>query len=143
MKKILSKADKKSAKDHARILALEKLFVKKRDAMLASRLESMPMSRANRSCILNDVITLRRDLNYDHPVDRRDRVTGRAVLTEAVANNHFNIVKMLVNEYDVDISVPTLLAEQSALHIAVENCNREIASFLLTYGADPNARDKR
>jgi hypothetical protein len=47
MKRILSKADKKLAKDEARIKSLEKLFVEKRAAMLASRLESLPMCLAN------------------------------------------------------------------------------------------------
>ena len=56
---------------------------------------------------------------------------------------HFHLVRMLINEYGADIHVPTLLARQSPLHLAVGKGLRQIASILLTHGADLHARDSK
>lgn len=143
MSRILTKADRKAAIDEARIRKLAKLFIRKRDEMIASRLEKQPISKANRYTILNEEHRLRNELELGHPVDRRDRITGRAILTEAVAAGHFNIVRMLIHEYDVHIGIPTMLGQQTPLHLAVVFGHRQIASILITYGADVNCRDVR
>ena len=72
MKRILSKADKKLAKDEARIKSLEKLFVEKRAAMLASRLESLPMCLANRLCVMNDENRLRYEIEFGQRKDSQN-----------------------------------------------------------------------
>ena len=141
--KILTRAEKQAQIDQNRIKSLEKLFVKKRDDMLAQRLSKTPLSQANRHCILGDEIRLKQDIEFGHSLDARDRVSGRSLLTEAVAAGHFHIVRMLIHDYDVDVNSMTLLASQSALHLAVYGCKRQIASILITYGADVNIRDKQ
>lgn len=58
-------------------------------------------------------------------------------------SGHFHLVRMLINEYEADIHVPSLLAKQTPLHLAVGKGLRQIASILLTHGADLHATDSK
>jgi len=48
---------------------------------------------------------------------------------------------MLLNEFKADVSIPTLMGRAYPLHLAVEGGYRQIASILITNGADVNCRD--
>jgi len=50
---------------------------------------------------------------------------------------------MLINEFNADVQIPTLLARQSPLHLAVAGGFRQIASMLLTFGSDLHARNSK
>ena len=65
------------------------------------------------------------------------------VLYCIVISGHFHLVRMLINEYEADIHVPSLLAKQTPLHLAVGKGLRQIASILLTHGADLHATDSK
>jgi ankyrin repeat protein len=66
---------------------------------------------------------------------------GRTILISAVGSGHFHIVRMLCNEFKVDVNMKSFLGNASPLHIAVENNFRQIASFLISFGAEVNSLD--
>jgi ankyrin repeat protein len=137
------KKGKQRRRNEARIRHMERLFVQKRLDMLRIRLESKPVGKAFKYSILGNEYKLKQELEFGHDVDERDMTSGRTILHEAVAAGHFHIVRMLLNSFSPDLSIPTLLGKATALHIAVEKGYRQITSILLTFGADINAIDKR
>ena len=68
---------------------------------------------------------------------------GRSILHEAVVHGHVNITIMLIDKFDVDINIRSMLAQETPLHFAVATSNKEIIHELLRRGADPNMRNKR
>ena len=69
-------------------------------------------------------------------------MTGRTPLQEAVAAGHLHLVRLLAGDYKANVNIPTLLGWTSSLHIAVEKGYRQIASLLITHGANIDARDR-
>jgi ankyrin repeat protein len=55
------------------------------------------------------------------------------MLTEAVAGNHYTTARMLCREYGADPRIPSMLGNATALHIAVQNGNRQMCALLLTH----------
>ena len=139
----ITRADAKQKKDEIRLANLAKLFSQKRATMLVNRLDKIAICDANKYAILGDEIRLRREIEYGHNINDRDLSTGRTVLAESVAAGHFHLVRMLIIEFDANIHIPTLLANQTPIHLAVSKGFRQIASILLTHGADFNARDSK
>jgi len=68
--------------------------------------------------------------------------SGRALLHEAVVNEQIDCVEILLMSTALNINQITLLGKESALHLAVQKSNRDIAFSLLYHGADPNMRNK-
>ena len=141
--KILTKADKKAEKDKIRLVKLQTLFAKKRQDMLNSRLESLDMGRANKFCCLGDEFQVRYEMLHGHYDNLKDKTSGRTVLCEAIASGHYDIVRTLIIEFRVDPNYPTLLGGQLPLQLACFYGYRQMASLLITHGADVNGRDKR
>ena len=75
-------------------------------------------------------------------IDSINPETGRTALIEAAANGRYEIVKMLVEEFGCNVNKKSVLGRSSALHVAVENDYRQVATFLFLNGADINATDK-
>ena len=121
---------------------IEKLMAQKLSDMLSARLHNQEISRANRYAILGDELNLRREIEFGYDVNQRDLTNGRTVLHDAIAYGHFHIVRTLCHYYPVDVSVPTMLGRASPLHMAVELGYRQIASVLITCGADVNNQDE-
>lgn len=136
---IARNAKRKQAALNAKI---EKLMAQKLTDMLSARLHNQEISRANRYAILGDELNLRREIEFGFDVNQRDLTNGRTVLHEAIAYGHFHIVRMLCNNHPVDVSVPTMLGRASPLHLAVELGYRQMASLLITCGADVNNQDE-
>lgn len=132
-------AKRKQAALNAKI---EKLMAQKLSDMLSARLHNQEISRANRYSILGDELNLRREIEFGFDVNQRDLTSGRTVLHDAIAYGHFHIVRMLCHNHPVDLSIPTLLGRASPLHMAVELGYRQIASVLITFGADVNNQDE-
>lgn len=120
---------------------IQRLFSQRMDEVLERRMREMPNSAANKHALLGDEIRMRQEMKLGHPVDQRDARTGRTVLLDAVASGHFSIVRMLIYEFQADISVPTTLGRATPLHIAVDKGFRQITSLLVGAGADCDAKD--
>lgn len=101
------------------------------------------VSKANIYALVGDEYALRQTLELGFPINRRDPTSGRTVLMEAVAGGHFQIARMLLSEFKANARIATLLGDSSPLHMAVERGYRQIASLVITYGADVNVRDRR
>lgn len=91
--------------------------------------------------LVGDEFHLRQELSLGHPVNEVDARSGRTVLLESVAGGYLHLVRMLINDFNADLSCVTTLGKSSALHIAVEFNHRQIASMLITHGAALNKRD--
>lgn len=119
----------------------DKLFEQRREAVLHDRLTSLSTSKAMKYALNGDEFHLRQELTLGHPINEVDARSGRTVLLESVAGGYLHLVRMLIYEYNADLSCVTTLGKASALHIAVEFSHRQIASMLITHGADVNKRD--
>jgi ankyrin repeat protein len=78
-------------------------------------------------------------------INKRDFIggTGRTILHEAVINGNTNCVEaILQSKSNMNINRTSLLGRESALHLAVQNSERDIAFKLLYHGADPNIQNK-
>eukprot|EP01038_Epipyxis_sp_PR26KG_P007136 gene7136-9737_t len=128
-------------KEELRNARMEVMFNQKREEMKSIRLNSLNVGMANKYAILGDEYHLRQELELGHYIDGRDTATGRTVLLESVAGGHFHLVRMLCNDYKADVNIPSMLGKSSPLHIAVEKSYRQIASLLITFGANINATD--
>ncbi len=95
----------------ARLLKIEKLTLQKRLDVLSSRLNKQTISHANRQAILGDEYRLRQEIEIGHDINERNTTSGRTILCDAVSYGHFHIVRMLINDYDVDVNIPTMLGE--------------------------------
>jgi hypothetical protein len=123
---------------------IDELFEEKRKSMLASRLRHLPMRPGNQFAATGDEYCLMKEIELGHGVNSRDSYNGRAVIHEAAAAGHFHIVRFLCNNYkdQLDIDLPSKLGNSTALHLAVEKGYRQIASLLITNGANINAKDR-
>lgn len=119
----------------------DRLFAQRREVVLQERLNSLATSRASKCAIAGDEFNLRKEMLLGHPVNEVDARSGRTVLIEAVAGGFLHLVRMLIIDFNADVNCITMLGKTTPLHIAVENGQRQIASMLITYGADLNARD--
>lgn len=133
-------ADK--SRQEVRMLKIKEYAEAEKGAFIRQRLLGLGTCALNRNAVLGDEMGVRRVLDSGYPVNRRDGITGRSALHEAVGAGHFHVVKLLCGEYHADVNKPTMLGYSTALHIAVDNNYRQIASLLITYGADVNAVDK-
>jgi len=101
------------------------------------------LCNASRFAVLGDEYSLRAEIESTGcNVNSRDGFTGRALLHEAAAAGHYHLVKMLCADFECNVNLPTMLGSATALHLAVDNGYRQVASLLTTYGADVNARDR-
>jgi hypothetical protein len=107
------------------------------------RLQLSTVSDANRYVTLGQDLELRRELTFGYPINQRDLTTGRTLLHEASACGHYHIVHMLCHEFRANTTIPTLMGSSTALHLAVAGGYRQIASLLITFGGDVNAKDRR
>ncbi|KAJ0409838.1 hypothetical protein P43SY_005732 [Pythium insidiosum] len=91
-----------------------------------------------------DVKALREYLEHEFKgsINARNPTTGRSLLHEASAEGQREIVKLLLTYPEVNLSLKTMLARSTALHLAVTNNHRPIVFQLLSNGADARARDK-
>lgn len=119
----------------------DRLFTHRREVVLHDRLSALTASRASKYAIVGDEFHLRQELVLGHPVNEVDPRSGRTVLLEAVAGGFLHLVRMLINEFNCDLGCVTKLGKATALHIAVECGHRQIASMLITHGADINKPD--
>lgn len=163
--KMMNKDDKHSHK-------IERLFKIKREQMYLLRLKHSPISTANSFAILGNEYSLRKELemliemenkrhvltdsedlhfseadlilaNTQRIVNNRDSYNGRTVLHCAVSGGHLHVVRMLLLSFSADPNLPTLLGHSTPLHLAVEGNYRQIASMLITHGANVNAVDSQ
>lgn len=119
----------------------DRLYAQRRELVLQQRLNSLPTSRASKYAIVGDEFHLRREMLLGHPVDEVDARSGRTVLIESVAGGYLHTVRMLIMEFNANVNCTTKLGKTTPLHIAVEYGHRQIASMLITYGANLDARD--
>lgn len=75
-------------------------------------------------------------------IDRRSSVSGRALIHEACANGHKDIVKYLLHETSCDVTRKTFLGRATALHLAASQGHRSIVFQLLSHGANPTSQDR-
>lgn len=129
---------------HAKI---EQIFQEKRRTMLQYRLRNLPMKAATQFAATGNEYCLMKELEQGYDPNARDAYNGRTVLHEAAAAGHFHIVRFLLGDhneiYDIDLNKPTKLGGGTALHLAVEKGYRQIASLLITHGANVNAVDSQ
>ena len=126
------------------IAKIEEILVQTQIDYVAQRLSLSGISNASMFARLGDEENLRDELrNPDFVINERDVVTGKNVLMEAVAGGHFHLVRMLLFEFHASATVVALLGKSTPLHIAIEKGYRQIASMLITRGADVNAVDSR
>lgn len=137
--------DPSLTRSEIRMLQLEEIVVEENETYKKNRATSCGAGPSIRYAITADEMLLRQmhhrqGLNAIH---FRDPYNGRNALHEAVGQGHLHIVKMMLDEFRANPNIPTLLGSTSALHIACEKGLRQMASLLITYGAELNARDCR
>jgi hypothetical protein len=76
-------------------------------------------------------------------LNERDIATGKNVLMEAISSGHYHLVRMLLYEFHAKPNLCSILGNLSPLHMAIDKGYRQIASILITRGADVNAIDSR
>jgi ankyrin repeat protein len=120
-----------------KLVAMEELV---RDEFVKNRINNLPYNIVNYLCTMGDEHRLRIELAAGaYNVNQRDGATGRTALICAIAAGHLPIVRMLVLEHHADVNRPSLLGRTSPLHFAIVGNFRQIASTLITFGADVHA----
>jgi hypothetical protein len=137
--------DPSLTRSEIRMLQLEEIVVEENETYKKNRATSCGAGPSIRYAITADEMLLRQmhhrqGLNAIH---FRDPYNGRNALHEAVGQGHLHIVKMMLDEFRANPNISTLLGSTSALHIACEKGLRQMASLLITYGAELNCRDSR
>ena len=137
--------DPSLSRNQIRLLELEELIIGENKAYKEKRAENSNASSALKMAILGDEYQLRQIIHRQgtRVIDNRDIFNGRNPLHEAVASGHLHIVKMFLDEYRCNPNVITLLGSTSSLHIACEKGHRQVASTLITFGANINGKDIR
>lgn len=125
-----------------RMYNLEKEMLSQQRFYLQKRLKCIAISDANRYAVMGDELLLRQELILGHPVDKRDSFNGRAVIHEAASSGHSHLIHTICHTFKAKVNLPTMLGATTALHLAVSGSYRQLASLLLSYGADVNARDR-
>lgn len=122
-----------------KLVAMEELV---RDEFVKERIERLPYSVVNHLCTAGDEYRLRLELAAGvYNVNQRDGATGRTALICACAAGHGHIARMLVLEHHADVNRASLLGDTTPLHFAAIGNYRQIASMLITFGADVHARN--
>jgi hypothetical protein len=119
----------------------DRIYDQRKVSVLQERLNSLPTTKANKYAIVGDEFRLRRELNFGHPVDEVDARSGRTLLLESVAGGHLQLVRMLLYDFKANVNCVTSLGKATPLHIAVDFGYRQIASMLITHGADIYSKD--
>lgn len=120
-----------------KLVAMEELV---RDEFVKNRINTLPYNIVNYLCTIGDEHRLRIELAAGmYNVNQRDGATGRTALICAIVAGHLPIVRMLVLEHQADVNRPSLLGRTTPLHFAVAGNFRQIASTLITFGADVHA----
>lgn len=128
-----------------RMLELEELVVEENKSYRARRAENSSAALGVKLAILGEELELRKLIHRQgvRAINNRDIFNGRNPLHEAVASGHLHIVKMFLDEYRCNANVTTMLGTTTSLHIACERGFRQIASILITFGANVMAKDFR
>lgn len=134
--------NRSKSKSEIKVMEIEEMIKAERSEYVKSRLLTKGLRNASRFAVLGDEFSLRQEIEDGYNVNIRDGVTGRSLLHEASAAGHYHIVKMLCSDYNSNIQMPTMLGSATALHLAVDADYRQVASLLITFGADVNSRDR-
>ena len=128
-----------------RMLQLEEMVIEENESYKKNRATSCGAGPAIRNAITGDEMLLRQMHHRQgiNAIHFRDPYNGRNALHEATGQGHLHIVKMFLDEFRANPNIPTLLGNTTALHIACEIGLRQMASVLITFGAELNARDCR
>ena len=137
--------DPSLTRSEIRMLQLEEIVVEENETYKKNRATSCGAGPSIRYAITADEMLLRQMHHRQgvNAIQFRDPYNGRNALHEAVGQGHLHIVKMMLDEFRANPNIPTLLGSTSALHIACEKGLRQMASVLITYGAELNCRDSR
>ena len=151
LQKLIRKAHEKQLRDDptkrtvqvprvvVKLVAMEELI---RDAFVKQRIENLPYNIVNYFCTIGDEHRLRTELASGiYNVNQRDGATGRSALICAIAAGHMHIARFLILEHHADVNRPSLLGLTTPLHFAVVGNYRQIASMLITFGADVHAQN--
>ena len=128
-----------------RMLQLEEMVVEENETYKKHRATSCGAGPAIRYAITGDEMLLRQ-MHFRQGINAihfRDPYNGRNAMHEATGQGHLHIVKMMLDEFRANPNIPTLLGNTTCLHIACEMGLRQMASVLITFGAELNARDSR
>jgi ankyrin repeat protein len=126
------------------IAKINEVLVRTQVEYVERRVALSGVSAATVYARLGDDVKLRDEIQKpSFSINERDVVTGKNILMEAIAGGHYHVVRMLLYEFHAKPNVCSLLGSISPLHVAVEKGYRQIASILLTRGADVNALDSR
>ena len=121
-----------------KLVAMEELI---RDAFVKQRIENLPYNIVNYFCTIGDEHRLRTELSSGiYNINQRDGATGRTALICAIAAGHLHIARFLVLEHHADVNRASLLGLTTPLHFAVVGNYRQIASMLITFGADVHGK---
>ena len=121
-----------------KLVAMEELI---RDAFVKQRIENLPYNIVNYFCTIGDEHRLRTELSAGiYNVNQRDGATGRTALICAIAAGHMHIARFLILEHHADVNRASLLGVTTPLHFAVVGNYRQIASMLITFGADVHGK---
>ena len=129
-------------RQEVRMAEIEKLMVSRKLEYQARRLKLSKMTDGNRFAIIGDEMLLRQEITLGRGVNERDPFHGRTLLIDAAASGSLNVVYYLLREAKADPNVPAMMGETTALHVAVANGYRQLASMLILHGANYNARDR-
>lgn len=125
-----------------RMAEIEKLMYTRQREYQTRRLKLSRMTDGNRFAIMGDEMLLRQEITLGRGVNERDPFHGRTLLIDAAASGSLNVVYYLLREAKADPNVPSMMGETTALHVAVANGYRQLASMLILHGANYNARDR-
>jgi hypothetical protein len=137
--------DPSLSRGEIRMLQLAEMVVEENETYKKNRATSCGAGPSIRYAITADEMLLRQMHHRQgiNAIHFRDPYNGRNALHEAVGQGHLHIVKMMLDEFRANPNIPTLLGNTTALHIACEKGLRQMASVLITFGAELNARDCR
>lgn len=129
-----------------RMKMLEELIVVEDQNFRNERVLACGCSDPMRFCIVGDEVRLRQELEVmradKHVINQREIARGgRTLLHEAVGNGHLPIVRVLLSDFRANPNVATLLGWASPLHLAAEKNHRQIAAYLIAFGANLRAVD--
>lgn len=123
---------------------LQALIVEADESFRVERIIKSRCSDPMRFTCTGDEYRLRQELEVygKKSVNVRDvRMGGRTLLHEAVGRGYLHIVRMLLSDFQANPNIATLLGWTSPLHLAVEKNYRQIAAYLIAFGANLKATD--
>ena len=129
-----------------RMELLQELVIKADESFRIERIIQSKCSDLMRYTCVGDETRLRQELEVygKKLVNVRDmKMAGHTLLHEAVGRGHMAIVRMLLSDYHANPNVATLMGWTSPLHLAVEKDLRQIAAYLIAFGANLRALDSK